>query len=274
MGEVSRLYMAWIDGLAFAVATIFVILAAIIDLRTMRIPNALTFRSIAAGIMILALRCMLGFSLLWAIAICAVSYALVYLLWRGGLWGGGDAKLVLAIFLLISPMYSPFYLMAIYLACLALALFLGRYLFNISGLMRSGYALSPLVVSSVALALLWGFNHTVAMLAGLVAFAVAADLLADSFPCTERVPIGKAAGRRLAEEIHVTDREVRRKKVCDGIIRGLLRRHISRTTVLKPCDVDMLRRYVKSVEVYVQRPMGPSLLAAYVLALTLPVVLS
>ena len=270
------MFMAWIDIGAFAVASISVLLAAIVDFRTMRIPNALTFPSIAAGLMIMALRCAMGFSLLWALTICTVSYALVYALWRGGLWGGGDAKLVLAIFVLISPIYSPFYLMAAYLVCLALALFLGRYIFRThgSGLIHFEYALSPLIVSSAVLALLWGFNHTAAMLASLVAFAIAADLLADSFPCTERVPIGKAVGRRLAEEIHVTDRAVRRKKVCSGIIRGLIQRRISRTTVLKPCDIDLLRIYIKSVEVYVQRPMGPSLLAAYVLAVTLPMVLS
>ena len=267
------MYMAWIDIGSFAVASISVLLAAIIDYRTMRIPNALTLPSIMMGLMILAMRCALGFSLLWALVICAVSYALVYALWKGGLWGGGDAKLVLAIFLLISPMYSPFYLMAVYLACLAIALFLGRYLLPGSGPMRSEYALSPLIVSSAAMALLWNYNRTAAMLAGLITFAVATDLLADSFPCTERVPIGKAAGRRLAEEIHITDRDVRRKKVHVGIIRSLLNRRISRTTVLKPCDVDMLRGYIKSVEVYIQRPMGPSLLAAYVLALALPMVL-
>jgi hypothetical protein len=161
--------------------------------------------------------------------------------------------------------------MAAYLACLAIALFLGRYL--LSGRMHSEYALSPLIVSSAAFALLWGLSHTAAVIASLVSFAVAADLLADYFPCTERIPIGRAAGRRLAEEIHVTDHEVRRKKVCPGIIRGLLRRRISRTTVLKPRDIDVLRRYVKSVEVYVQRPMGPSLFVAYALALALPMVL-
>jgi Flp pilus assembly protein protease CpaA len=268
------LYMAWIDLGAFAVATIAVLLAAIIDLRTMRIPNVVTLPSVAAGLVLLSVRCVLGFSLLWALAICFVSYALVYALWRGGLWGGGDAKLVLAIFLLISPMYSPFYLMAMYLAGLALALFLGRYIFSGPGLAHSEYALSPLIVSSASLALLWGFNRTAAILVSLVSFAVAADLMADSMPCTERVPIGKAAGRRLAEEIHVTDHDVRRKKVYIGIIRGLLHRRISRTTVLKPSDVDVLRRYVKSVEVYVRRPMGPSLLVAYVLALALPAVLS
>ena len=64
------------------------------------------------------------------------------------------------------------------------------------------------------------------------------------------------------------------KRSATASYRGLLRRRISRTTVLKPGDIDVLRRYVKSVEVYVQRPMGPSLLVAYVLALTLPVVLS
>jgi hypothetical protein len=203
-----------------------------------------------------------------------VSYALVYGLWRGGLWGGGDAKLVLAIFLLISPMYSPFYLMAIYLACLALALFLGRSLFYGADLRHFEYALSPLIASSAALALLWGFSRIIAIVVGLATFAVAADLMADSFPCTERVPIGRAEGRRLAEEIHVTDHDVRRKKACVGIIRSLLGRRNSRVTVLKSRDIDVLRRYVKSVEVYVQRPMGPSLLAAYVLALALPAVLS
>jgi Flp pilus assembly protein protease CpaA len=268
------LYMAWIDIAAFALATIAVLLAAIIDLRTMRIPNALTLPSIAVGLAILAVRCGLGFSPLWAVAICAVAYALVYGLWKGGLWGGGDAKLVLAIFLLISPMYSPFYLMAIYLACLAIALFLGRYLFFGADRNHFQYALSPLIVSSGALALLWGFGHTIAAVGGLVAFAVAADLLADSFPCTERVPIGRAEGRRIAEEIHVTDQAIVRKKICIGIIRGMFRRQNYRTTVLRPCDIDMLRRYVKSVEVFVQRPMGPSLFVAYVLALALPAVLS
>jgi prepilin peptidase CpaA len=106
------LYIAWIDAGAFAVATISVLLAAITDLRTLRIPNALTLPSIAAGLVMLSLRCALGYSILWATVICVVSYALVYALWRGGLWGGGDAKLVLAIFILISPMYPPFYLIA------------------------------------------------------------------------------------------------------------------------------------------------------------------
>jgi Flp pilus assembly protein protease CpaA len=267
------LYMAWIDFGSFAVASISVLLAAIIDLRTMRIPNVVTLPSIVAGLMILSMRCALGFSFLWALAICVVSYALVYGLWIGGLWGGGDAKLVLAIFLLISPMYSPFYIMAIFLACLALTLFLGRYLFFRSGVAHSEYALAPFIMSSAVFALLWGLSSAAAMLFGLLAFAVTADLLADSIPCTERVPISRAAGRRLAEEIHVTDHDIRRQRICVGIIRGLLRRRISRATVLKPGDVEMLRRYVKSVEVYVQRPMGPSLLVAYVLALALPVVL-
>ncbi len=73
---------------------------------------------------------MLGFALLMlrcpmvmAGLTCAVSYVFVYCIWRLGLWGGGDAKLVLALFVLASPAYPPLLFIVALSLCLALVLF-------------------------------------------------------------------------------------------------------------------------------------------------------
>ncbi len=95
--------------------------AAVIDHRTMRIPNRLTFTLIAAGLALMALR---GYPLQLAALTCAISYAYVYGLWKFRLWGGGDAKLVLGLFLLASPACPPLYFIAAYSLCLAAVLLL------------------------------------------------------------------------------------------------------------------------------------------------------
>jgi Flp pilus assembly protein protease CpaA len=95
----------------------------------LRIPNGLTFPFILLGLALLPLR--------WAMAamplaglICGVSYAFVYGLWKCGLWGGGDAKLVLALFILVSPAYSPLSFIVAFSLCLALVLFAKHLLIN------------------------------------------------------------------------------------------------------------------------------------------------
>jgi prepilin peptidase CpaA len=263
------LYTIWIDATAIAISTIAALVAAIVDYRTSRIPNALTLPAIAAGLMLMIVRCALGYSPLWALATCVISYAIAYGLWKGGLWGGGDAKLVIAMLLLISPVYAPFVFMAAFLACLALALFLRHYVLGAlsSNPGLAAYALLPLLLSLLVLAASWGLSHAVAIFLAVAAFAIAADLVSDAFPYTERVGVGYAAGRRLAEEIHVTDGGVRRAILPASLIRGSFR---AKGAVLGREDVRILRRYVSYVDVYVQRPMGPSLLVAYAIALALP----
>ncbi len=269
MAEASPLYSMWIDSLALAISTIVVIAAAVIDYRTSRIPNALTLPAIAAGLLLLIVRCALGYSVAWALATCVISYAIAHALWAGGLWGGGDAKLVIAVLLLISPMHAPLVFMAAFFACLALALFLRHYLLGAlsSSLKLAGYALLPLLISLLVLAAMWSLSRYAAIFLAIAAFAIAADLVSDAFPYTESVDIGHAAGRRLAEEIHVTDGGVRRARMPASLIRGAFR---VKGDVLQREDVEALRRYVSHVAVYIQRPMGPSLLIAYAMALLLP----
>ncbi|HTY90859.1 MAG TPA: A24 family peptidase [Methanocella sp.] len=114
----------WADIACVALGGLSAAAAAAIDRRTMRIPNRLTFPLILSGLALMMFRCMLGYPMDMAILTGVISYGLVYGLWRCHLWGGGDAKLVLALFLLLSPGYPPLYFIAAYTLCLALALLL------------------------------------------------------------------------------------------------------------------------------------------------------
>lgn len=114
----------WIDALTLLAVGIAFLMAAAIDHRTLRIPNSLTFPLISLGFLLLAFRCAAGYSMLLAGLTCAVSYAFVYGLWKCGLWGGGDAKLVLALFFLVSPAYPPFSYIVAFSLCLAMILFM------------------------------------------------------------------------------------------------------------------------------------------------------
>jgi Flp pilus assembly protein protease CpaA len=115
-----------IDLAAAVVSILSTALAAVIDCRTLRIPNRLTFSLISLGIVFLIIRCVQGYSPLYAGLLVTVSYVLVYGLWKFRLWGGGDAKLVLALFILLSPAYPPFVYIATFSICLALVLLLKR----------------------------------------------------------------------------------------------------------------------------------------------------
>ncbi|WP_128567251.1 A24 family peptidase [Methanocella paludicola] len=117
----ESLSFTWIDLACIVLAGLAVAAAAVIDYRTMRIPNRLTIPLIAAGLALMAAR---GYPLGPAVLTCIVSYAYVYGLWKLRMWGGGDAKLVLGLFLMASPAYPPLYFIAAYSLCLAAVLLL------------------------------------------------------------------------------------------------------------------------------------------------------
>lgn len=114
----------WIDLLSITAALAGSLVAAAIDYRTLKIPNRLTLPLILLGLILLALRCLAGFPLFAAVVTCAIVYAFVHVLWRFGMWGGGDAKLVLGLFLLLSPAYPWLEFVAVFSLILAALLFL------------------------------------------------------------------------------------------------------------------------------------------------------
>lgn len=75
-----------------------------------------------AGLVSMTARGAAGYPAPLAFLTCLLSYAFVYGLWKCRLWGGGDAKLVLALFLLLSPVYPPLIFIVWYALCLAVIL--------------------------------------------------------------------------------------------------------------------------------------------------------
>jgi prepilin peptidase CpaA len=143
MGEASLLY-TWIDILSIVSALLAIMTAAAIDYRTMKIPNWLTFPFILLGLSLLTFRCFAGFSLSIAGFTCAIAYVFVYVLWKCGMWGGGDAKLVLALFILITPVYPSLKFMVIFSMSLATVLFLKHTFRRALNIRRNDGIIKPL----------------------------------------------------------------------------------------------------------------------------------
>ena len=114
--------MTLADSLLIAMVLVFAVAAAVLDLRTMRIPNWLTLPAIGAGTLVLVIRCLYGYPIWLAAITLMVSLSLMYLLWLTGSWGGGDSKAVLAIFLLAGPVFTSLSLMVVFTCCLAFLL--------------------------------------------------------------------------------------------------------------------------------------------------------
>lgn len=114
--------MAQIDILMIVAAGVLLATAALIDLRTRRIPDWLTLPAIIIGAIILSGRCLYGYSVWSAMLTSAASLSLPYLLWVTGSWGGGDARACIGAFLLAGPAFPALSIIAAFSGCLALLL--------------------------------------------------------------------------------------------------------------------------------------------------------
>jgi Flp pilus assembly protein protease CpaA len=106
--------MILIDESSIMVAFILLLIATYTDLQCMRIPNSITIPSIISGIIFLIIRCIGGYHLAHAMISVALSFVFLYLLWKNGSWGGGDAKATLAVVILMSPVFEPLLFIAIF----------------------------------------------------------------------------------------------------------------------------------------------------------------
>lgn len=102
--------------LACALVLLLLLLASYTDLRTRRIPNAVTYPFILAGLLLLP-------SVpLQSVLAAFIGVALSYALYRLGVWAGGDAKLFFAVSLLLP---HPFMGIPAYLWLIALSVVVG-----------------------------------------------------------------------------------------------------------------------------------------------------
>ncbi|WP_230742301.1 prepilin peptidase [Methanooceanicella nereidis] len=283
------MFATWIDLLSISLAFFCMAIAAYVDCRTMRIPNRLTLPFILSGIGLLAFRCFFGSSIIEAFLTCLISYLYVYALWRCGLWGGGDAKATLAIFLLLSPVYPPLMFMAGFSVCLSIALFTRHFLIEaiyamVRGKLRAIFIASlPVSIFLISFILLSPHGSFIAFIGSFLAIAIISDVMSAYIPYSERIVLDaghpeQACGRVLAEDIYLIGDTMTRKSRPPGFFHAAICHILDRRSELKPLlpcrktgltkdDICMLNKYTDSVEVIIQRPMGPALLFSLLLSL-------
>lgn len=256
--------------------------AVVIDVRTQEIPNELTLGMITAGVALSAFRIVMGEFWLLIVPSAAVAIGLSWLLWRAGMFGGGDAKLMMAIALLL-PLYGDgTSFLPTFFIMLAVAAFIHYFIFGLVAMLRQGRVPYALLFAAVPLGAAWGvfliarqllpWPHVVALLF----LAMAADLVSPMLPYRRRMPVGDdLAGMYLAETIGLQDGDVVRHPVPSSMLRRAVHRSPEMDEVIaaphhlgvQPEEITRLRDVVQKVAVFPAFPFAPVILAALLLSL-------
>ncbi len=272
--------MLWYIGATVALAG--TILATVVDLRTRMIPNALSLGMMAIGGALVAIRVMQGGPWPFILPTVAVAMMLAWLLWRAGVYGGGDAKLVMAIALLLPLYHDGTSFLPTFFVMLAVAAFIQFYVYGLLSLLRNRrvlhallFAVLPLVIAVAALYAarqVFPWPRYVALLS----LAVTADLVSPMLSFRRWMPVDdELEGRLLAETIGTRDGDIIREPEPASMLRRMLHRHPEMDEVVaaphhlgvQPADIDRLRGMVERVAVFPAFPFAPVILAALALSL-------
>lgn len=273
--------MLWELGAGMAIAG--TACAAYRDLKTREIPNPLTLGMMAAGLVLSALHVYAGHLWFMVAVPVAMAWILSWALWRAGLFGGGDAKLLMGISALLPLFPDGTAFIPSFFLVLALVSFVHFFLVGTALLARQGqvlhlvgFILAPLTVgaSVYLLARRWlPFPAFAALLAG----AVTADLLTPYVPHTKKVRVSEnLVGARLAECIGVRNGQVVRDPVSPSLFRTLLSRsppEYDRVLArpdhrgVTPETIQVLTGRVEYVDIFPGYPLAPLILVSLLITL-------
>jgi len=242
----------------------------------------LTLGMIAAGAILSAGRIFLGEPWLLMLPSMGMAVGLAWLLWRAGLFGGGDAKLMMGIALLV-PLYpGGLSFLPTFFIMLALASFVHYFIFGLVALARRGRVLPALLFAAVPAGAALAMFYAARMLfpwphiAALLALALAADLVSPLLPYRRVVAVDDGLeGMLLAETVGLRNGRVVRDPVPSSLLRRIVHGSPEMDEVIaSPChlgvqpgDIERLRGVVDEVAVFPAFPFAPVILAALVLAL-------
>jgi|Deesub1362A_J573_1020465.scaffolds.fasta_scaffold03286_5 Flp pilus assembly protein protease CpaA len=263
--------------ISLALAGTFI--ASYIDIKTKEIPNILTFSMIFVGLILFFAK----YYREWLFFIpLAASYFFIWILWRLGLWGGGDAKLVMGIISLISPFYGIDFIPVFFIVIGAVAT-IHYCIFGLVNEMREGKAIkfvtviaSMFVISFITYFVASLFLRSFAILLAVIAFFIAGDISSSFLPCKKIVPLSeKIIGEPLAEIIYIKNGKVIRKEKNASMIMNLIKRQKMEGRILaKPNyygltieEIDKLKNYCDKIVVFTTYPMAPIIFVALLLTL-------
>jgi len=262
----------WI-GVAIAIMGTFV--ASYFDLKTREIPNWLTLGMIVTGLTLSSIQIVYGLPWILIILPIALSFPLIWLMWRMGLFGGGDAKLIMGIISLVPLFPDGTSFIPTFFLMIAVSSFMQLF---ISGMiemlrMKDKKAFIFLLPFGIAFAT---YLISYSPLLSILFLAIAADLISPFMPYRKKAKVSnEIEGEMLAETIGIKDGKIMRfeekpsflmkifwgKERMDEIIAAPSHTGISAD------DIKKLKDLCEEVYIFSSRPLAPAIFAALLIAL-------
>jgi len=268
-----------IDEFIIFLAISIAFVAAIMDVKTKEIPNWLTFPAIFIGIILFTLK---NYRAWYLFIPLVISFFFIWLLWRSSAFGGGDAKLLMALVALSATVYDitfiPHFLVMLAIVSLAhYFIFGGLNAFEQGKGMKFVILLLFSVAVAVAAYVFLSFYYpALAPYIAAIVFAISADISSSFLPCRRREKVSeKLAGEMLAETIYVKNGIVHRKKMETSFIMRILRREkIDGKIIAKPSYMGLSKEEIKEIEkycndvlIFISHPFAPVILLSFLLAI-------
>ena len=269
--------MMWLAGVVIAFAG--TLSASYIDLRTKKIPNEITLGMVAAGLSMCAVRIYLG--QLWLIIILPLAFSIffIWLMWRAGLFGGGDAKLMMGIVALVPTFSDGISFIPTFFLMVAIVSSIHYFIFGmVEGVRRRDkkpiiFMLLPVAVGAAVYVTVGG---NLSRLASILSFAVAADLVSPFLPYVKKAELSdKIEGEMLAETIGLVEGKVVRHRETPSLLIKIFSSHVKMDEVLaSPSylgisreEIEKLGDFCTHVYIFPSHPMAPMIFAALLLSL-------
>jgi len=268
-----------IDEFIIFLAISIAFVAAIMDVKTKEIPNWLTFPAIFIGIILFTLK---NYRAWYLFIPLVISFFFIWLLWRSSAFGGGDAKLLMALVALSATVYDITFIPH-FLVMLAIVSLAHYFIFGGINAFEQGKGMKfvILLLFSVAVAVaayvfLSFYYPALAPYIAAIVFAISADISSSFLPCRRREKVSeKLAGEMLAETIYVKNGVVHRKKMeISSIMRILKREKIEGKIIAKPSYMGLSKEEIKEIEkycndvlIFISHPFAPVILLSFLLAI-------
>ncbi len=246
---------------------IALIAACYTDLKEKIIPNYITIPMIVAGVIIL----LYNFNF-FRLIIVLFSSSLIMAMWYAGVWGGGDAKLIIGIITLMSG--NLFFIPAFFFS-IGIVSMVHYLIFGMIHEMRNGNAkkfilfMSSIIISTyLAYLLSHQFIPFLSPIIAAAVFFIMGGMLSQHISCTSMKKIEEIEeGSMLAERICLERGNVIIKKISPSIFERFRDNCNSLTGYFADREnIEKFRKYVDEVEIFISYPMAPLILIAFILA--------
>ena len=265
------------------ICTIFALTASFIasyfDIKTREIAKLITLPMIFIGLVVFFAK----YYGEWYFFIpLAISYFFIWLLWRLGIIGGGDTKLIMGIIALVSPFYGIFFI-PLFFVILGFISFIHYFIFGLINEIEDGNAkmfaaiISLIIVITVATYFIANFfSPTIAKFAALLTFIIAADIASSFLPCKKKAMLSEdLIGEPLAETIYLQNGKVMKKEEnASFIISAIRRKEIEGEIIAKPSysgltkkEIEILRKYCNEILIFITYPMAPIIFLALLISI-------